>query len=465
MFLLLILLLVALTKSSSTWGQLGQDIDGEALNDRTGRSVSLSSDGNTVAIGAFYNDGNGTSAGHTRVYRFGGTTWSQLGQDIDGEASGDQSGTSVSLSTDGMTVAIGAPFNDGYGDRSGHARVYRFGGAVWSQLGQDIDGEAEGDRSGYSVTLSSDGGTVVIGATYNDGNGNIAGHVRVYRFDGATWSQLGQDIDGATEGDQSGYSVSLSSNGETVAIGAPYNDGYGANSGHVRVYRFGGTTWSQLGQDIDGEVEGDEFGWSVSLSSNGNTVAIGAPYNDGNGNSAGHTRVYRFGGTSWAQLGQDIDGEAEGDLNGRSVSLSSNGETVAIGAIYNGGNGNSAGHTRVYRFGETSWAQLGEDIDGEAEGDISGRSVSLSSNGMTVAIGAVGNDELKGHVRVYRFQSPTGAPVGTPVGTPTGAPTGAPTVNLKGETDSDNATVWIVVGAVITPTFLVMIVYYFLKIR
>ena len=201
MFLLLILLLVALTKSSSTWGQLGQDIDGEALNDRTGRSVSLSSNGQIVAIGAFYNDGNGTSAGHARVYRFGGTTWSQLGQDIDGEAGGDQSGTSVSLSTDGMTVAIGAPFNDGNGDYSGNTRVYRFGGTTWSQLGQDIDGEAEGDYFGTSVSLSSDGETVAFGAPYNDGNGVKSGHVRVYRFGVTNWSQLGQDIDGEAWGD------------------------------------------------------------------------------------------------------------------------------------------------------------------------------------------------------------------------------------------------------------------------
>ncbi len=257
MFLLLILLLVALTKSSSTWGQLGQDIDGEIQGDRSGRYVSLSSSGQIVAIGAYFNDGNGDNSGHTRVYSFDGAVWSQMGQDIDGEAGGDQSGRTVSLSSNGQIVAIGAPENDGNGANSGHTRVYSFGGTTWSQMGQDIVGEVGGDQSGTSISLSSNGMTVAIGAHYNDGNGANSGHTRVYRFDGTTWSQLGQDIDGEADGDKSGYSVTLSDDGETVAIGANDNDGNGANSGHVRVYRFDGTIWSQLGQDIDGETEGD----------------------------------------------------------------------------------------------------------------------------------------------------------------------------------------------------------------
>jgi len=82
--------------------------------------------------------------------------------------------------------------------------------ADWIQLGQDIDGEAARDESGYSVSLSGDGNTLVIGAPFNDGNGTDAGHARVYRFDGANWTQIGQDIDGEAAFDKSGFSVSLS---------------------------------------------------------------------------------------------------------------------------------------------------------------------------------------------------------------------------------------------------------------
>ena len=104
----------------------------------------------------------------------------------------------------------------------------------WKQMGQDIYSVVEGDLSGSSVSLSSDGKTVAIGATGNDSNVETSGHVRVYEYIINEWKQMGQDIDGEAEGDLSGISVSLSSDGKTVAIGAIGNDGNGENSGHVR---------------------------------------------------------------------------------------------------------------------------------------------------------------------------------------------------------------------------------------
>jgi hypothetical protein len=162
---------------------------------------------------------------------------------------------------------------------------------IISQLGIDIDGEAAGDVSGHSVSLSSDGTRVAIGALYNDGTDSDAGHVRIYEFSGGTWSQLGSDIDGEAANDISGLSVSLSSDGTRVAIGSTSNDA-GSDAGHVRIYELSGGTWTQLGSDIDGEAANDNSGYSVSLSSDGTRVAIGAPYNDGTGNSSGHVRLY-----------------------------------------------------------------------------------------------------------------------------------------------------------------------------
>ena len=105
-----------------------------------------------------------------------------IGADIDGEAANNQSGWSVSLSSDGTTVAIGAPYNDANGDNSGHVRIYAWNSATsaWEQQGADIDGEAADDWSGWSVSLSSDGTTVAIGAYLNNGNGTLSGHVRIY---------------------------------------------------------------------------------------------------------------------------------------------------------------------------------------------------------------------------------------------------------------------------------------------
>jgi hypothetical protein len=104
----------------------------------------------------------------------------------------------------------------------------------------------------------------------------------VFVWSDTAWVQRGGDIDGEAQGDQSGYSVSLAADGQTVAIGAKFrNSGNGPNSGYVRLFVWSDTAWVQRGDDIDGEAEGDKFGHSVSLAADGQTVAIGARFNSG----------------------------------------------------------------------------------------------------------------------------------------------------------------------------------------
>ena len=405
---------------SQNWNQIGNDIDGANIEDFAGQSISFNGDGTIVVIGSSYNDDNGWNSGHARVFENINGSWNQIGQTIIGEASGDYFGCSASISSNGNIIAIGANYNDNNFGNAGHVRVYENNGGTWVQIGQDIDGEALSDESGYSVSLSSDGMIVAIGAPNNgfnvQGIGDNKGHVRVYEYDGSSWSQLGQDIDGEAGGNYSGISVSLSSDGMTVAIGATGNDDNGISSGHVRIYNYNGSSWSQLGQDIDGEAAHDQTGHSVSLSSDGITVAIGAPSNDGNGSNSGHVRVYEYINGSWNQIGQDIDGEAVDDNSGYSVSLSADGDIVAIGAHgYDQTNDpyDNSGHVRVFENINGSWIQIGQHIVGEYggnasfSGDKSGYSIALTDNGQTVAIGApYNNDGLingnsTGHVRVY----------------------------------------------------------------
>jgi hypothetical protein len=396
------------------WEQLGADIDGEAANDQSGWSVALSADGSTVAIGALLaNNPAGTdNTGHVRVYKYNPnkvTTpvgWEQLGADIDGEAQGDQSGFSVALSADGTTLAIGARYANHANSTNdvGHVRVYKynpnktveqtnqgltgFGPVGWDRLGADIDGEEVNDWSGTSVALSADGTTVAIGAPY--ANAHDSGHVRVYKynpnkttaqtneslagFGPVGWDRLGADIDGEDVNDNSGWSVALSADGTTLAIGAiGANTPAGTNNvGHVRVYKynpnkttaqtnesltgFGPVGWDRLGADIDGEAEDDQSGWSVALSADGTTLAIGAPTANtpAGTNNVGHVRVYKYNlnkvtiPVGWEQLGADIDGEAESDRSGTSVALSADGTTLAIGAPY--ANNPDVGHVRVYKL-------------------------------------------------------------------------------------------------------------------
>ena len=289
LILLTLFLLPLLTFSQF---QLGSDINGEASNDKSGYSVSIDSDGSHVAIGAYYNDGTASNAGHVRIYSWDGSAWTQVGNDIDGEADSDNSGYSVSIDSDGSHVAIGAYNNDGGGSDSGHVRIYSWNGSAWTQVGNDIDGEALGDNSGGSVSIDSDGSHVAIGAYNNDGNGSNAGHVRIYEYSSGSWSQVGNDIDGEAATDLSGRSVSMDSDGSHVAIGAYGNDGNGSDSGHVRIYSWDGSAWSQVGNDMDGEAAYDYSGQSVSIDSDGSHVAIGAKSNDGTASNAGHVRIY-----------------------------------------------------------------------------------------------------------------------------------------------------------------------------
>merc|ERR1712050_66985 len=141
--------------------------------------------------------------------------------------------------------------------------------------------------------MSSDGSVLAVGANGNDGNGEDSGHVRVYRNINDVWTQIGSDINGESADDNSGYAVAMSSDGSVLAVGADWNDGNGFRSGHVRVYRNINDVWTQIGSDIDGEDAADYSGWAIAMSSDGSVLAVGAPFNNDNGSSSGHVRVYR----------------------------------------------------------------------------------------------------------------------------------------------------------------------------
>jgi len=392
----------------SQWTQVGSDIDGEAAHDLSGTNISLSDDGNIVAIGAVFNDGvNGNDSGHARVFQFQGGAWAQLGNDIDGAQGGDHL-SSVYLSADGTIIATGAPKNGTNGTGSGQVRVLKYQGGTWVQFGDVLNGKNDWDSFGSTLSLSADGLTMAINGINNDTGPHNAGYVKIFNNQGGNWVQVGNEIVGEAEDDYSGYtlgeSISLSADGLVVAIGSSRNDGNGTESGHVRIYKNVSNNWVQIGTDIDGEAAGDNSGYSVSLNEDGNILAISAPYNEGNGYRSGHTRVYKNISNNWVQIGDDIDGEAIDDMSGVSLSLNNNGQVLAIGAIGNDGNGVDSGHVRAFINQDNNWIQIGDDIDGEATGDLSGFSVSLDESGSTVAIGAYrnnGNGEDSGHVRVY----------------------------------------------------------------
>jgi hypothetical protein len=417
----------------NTWGQMGADILGTQAYEQSGYSVSLSADGTIVAIGSRFYDVIGAYAeGRTRIYKYNGTSWGQLGLDISGTQRDEYSGSSVSLSADGTVVAIGSYAYDKAGGTTnantdeGRTRVYKYNGISWGQMGLDISGTQVNENSGWSVSLSADGMTVAIGSYVYDNAGADEGRTRIYKYNGTSWGQLGLDISGTQVSENSGFSVSLSADGTVVAIGSLYYDKAGGTTnantdeGRTRIYKYNGASWGQLGLDISGNQVNESCGNSVSLSADGTTVAIGSYTYDNANTDEGRTRIYKYNGASWGQLGLDISGNQVNEQSGWSVSLSADGTTVAIGSRYYdkaGGptnTGTSEGRTRIYKYNGSSWVQLSLDIPGSQTSEYSGASVSLSADGTTVAVGSYVYDKdggptntgtEEGRTRIYKIDT------------------------------------------------------------
>lgn len=401
----IIISILALTFEGIGQVQIGNDMDGENSGDLSGHSVAISANGNIVAIGAIENNDGGSRSGHVRVYENLDGTWTQIGEDIAGETVDDRSGWSLALSADGSIVAIGSDLNNSW---RGQVEVYENIGGTWTQIGEDIEGENFQDISATSISLSDDGSIIAIGAPRSDGIANNSGHVRVFENLGGSWIQIGQDIDGEQEQGRLGNSVALNGEGNIVAIGASQNDENGTNTGEVKVYENIDGTWTQLGGDINGVVEFEDSGSEVALSQVGNIMAISSPSSNANGLHSGLVRIFEYLGGVWTQIGEDINGEASEDYFGWSIALSASGNVIAIGSLWNDDNGFNSGHVKIYQNIGGEWTQIGENINGEAASDESGFSVDISDDGSTVAIGAKANDgngDFSGHVRVFDLSS------------------------------------------------------------
>ncbi len=303
-----------------------------------GSAVALSSDGNVVAVGATGNDHGGwLNRGQVKVFEWNGSAWVQKGVALYGESPEDAFGTSIALTPDGSTLSVGAYYNDGNGTSAGHVRTFTWSGSAWLQKGLDVEGGAASDRLGSSVALSSDGNILATGAF-------IGNYVRVMEWDGSTWVQRGTDVQGEGVSDWFGQTISLSPDGNSLAVGAIMNDGNGINAGHVRVYEWNGSNWIQKGGDLDGAAAGDNFGSDVSISLDGNIVAIGGYNNDDNGDGTGHVRIFEWNGSGWVQKGSTINGTNNNNGLGSAVALTPTGDILAIGAP------RSYNHARVYAW-------------------------------------------------------------------------------------------------------------------
>ena len=313
----------------------------------------------------------------------------------------------IALSYDGTIIAMGETAGNG------RVRVYKntsVANKTWTQLGSDLTGGHSNSKYGTAVALNKNGTILAVGAMYGSSTNNASaapGSVSCYAYTSNSWHALGQVLYGAVHNDKFGQSVSLSNDGDVLAAGGSNHDNA---KGYVQVWQRDTSSpvavWTQRGSDIDGEANSDQSGQFVSLSGDdGTLVAIGAMQNDGAGNAAGHVRVFEFGSSNWSQRGSDIDGQGASFFSG-ACQLSHNGRIVVCGSYgHDGPSGstNQKGHVRVHYWNTstTAWTKIGSDVEGADAGELFGYTVAINGDGSRIAAGAYLHDSGKGTVRVY----------------------------------------------------------------
>ena len=312
---------------------MGNQLTGSGSSGQSnqGTSVSLSSDGYTLAIGG-YGDGGYSGTGATWVFkRNTDNTWSQMGNKLVGTGSVDPSfmgpaqGTSVSLSSNGTILAVGGP-NDG--TYNGAVWLFtRDSNDIWSQYGNKIVGSlgsSSMSSQGTSVSLSGDGKILAVGGNSDGDNLGAA-----WIFDTSTGTEITKLVGTGNIGNSGqGKSISLSSDGKTLAVGGPGDD---SQVGAVWMYRNNGSGWLQIGKLIGSHVPGIVYmGGSVSLSGNGTELVVGGPLND---NISGCTWLFTDTNSVFYETNKLVIPQVRAQA--KAVSISSDGSLILIGCPSN----------------------------------------------------------------------------------------------------------------------------------
>jgi hypothetical protein len=345
--------------------QLGNQINNLDENNskpsKFGTAVSVSSNGSIIAVGAPGNNENS----FVRVFKYLNNDWQKLGSDIVNESILEKVGHGVSLSSDGKILAVGAP--EGGDLDEGHIRIYEYKNDTWEKTAQ-IVGDGTQFYLGYNVVLSPDA-KFLAATAYKTNNTSKKGSVKVYENINGTWTQRGSTLEGEFNGDAFGFSLDMSDDGNVLSIG---------NKGRkkIQVFKFLDNDWSQIGEDFTGLSTTTREILSTSLSANGNRVAIG---------SSTGVSIYENNNNSWILLGSKIS-------YGSSNSLSADGTKIAIASPYN--------YTvKNYIFENNTWSQRGKDVSTWRSSNF-GQSLALSADGDTFIAASD-----KAFPRAYSFNS------------------------------------------------------------
>jgi PKD repeat protein len=362
-----------------------------------GWSVALSVDGNTAIVGGLFDN---SDAGAAWVFSQSGGVWTQQGskQIGTGAVGAAVQGYSVALSADGSTAVVGGPKNNA---NAGAAWVLSLGGNVELPLGSGAVGAA---YQGWSVALSADGNTAIVGG---NGDNSLSGAAWVFTQSGGVWTQQGSKLfgGGAVGAAYQGYSVALSADGDTAIVGGNADNSL---SGAAWVFTRSSGVWTPGGTKLPlgtGAVGAALQGYSVALSADGNTAIVGGPYDN---SQAGAAWVFtQSGGGVWTQQGPKLvgSGAVGAALQGYSVALSADGNTAIVGGP---DDNRDAGAAWVFtRSGGEVWTQQGAKLfgSGAVGAAFQGSSVALSADGNTAVVGGPFDNSYAGAVWIFTAPS------------------------------------------------------------
>lgn len=352
-------------------------ISGISKGENMGESVSLSSNGQLLAIGGFEN---------VRLYKSfenEGTPWvpeidlsnSMLGGNF-------RSFCRVALSPSGSFLIVGKPDTDSNGSMSGTVIVFSKINNVWKMVGSPIHGDVTNEFFGVNVAISDEGKRLAASTLFGD--------VRVFDFGNNDWRIY-------SSFKRIGSSLAMSGSGEKLAISNPLSN---LSTGSVLIYDL--TTLDPINK-LMGDTEFTQFGNSIAFSNDGSTLAVAFDSKT----KAGVT-VYRqrLGSIAFSQFGRSIIGPMHSRF-GAALSLSNDGRKLAIGAPRSDNKKENSGRTFLYEIKNQDWSQI-DTFEGRARGDESGSSVSLSGDGSIIAIGSPRNDSGGSSSGVVRVTSATG---------------------------------------------------------
>ncbi len=359
-----------------------------------GSSVAISANGDTAIVGALaYNSFTGAAW----VYIRSGATWTEQAKLTSKEASGNvQQGFSVALSADGNTALIGGKT---YKGGEGAAWVFTRSGSTWTERAKLIGGEASGNaEQGSSVALSANGETALVGG-YKDEGG--VGATWVFTGSGSSWAEQGKKLVGAHGSGviEQGTSVALSGDGDTALIGGPFAE---KEKGGVWVFTRSGSTWKEQSKlpAGTGAAEKTGQGQSVALSADGETALVGGPGQD---EATGASWVFTRSGETWSQQGEALLGEdatLKEAQQGHSVSLSEDGNTALVGGYHDDV---SVGAAWAFVRSGSTWEEQEKMVGEGSLGGFptQGSSVALSGDGDTALVGGAGDNSGVGAAWVF----------------------------------------------------------------